>query len=922
MTGARVAAGLIDASRKLRFRFDGAEYTGHPGDTLASALLASGVRIVGRSFKYHRPRGVWGAWFDDPNAVFDVTLNGIRHPNVPGATTPLEEGMELRAVNAWPSAQWDVKRGLDLFHRFLGAGFYYKTFIWPDWHLFEPTIRKLAGLGRLDGETPDSFAADQTHDTCEVLVVGGGAAGLAAARRAAESGADVVLVDDHPQLGGGLYAMGGVVEGLPPADWVQAQEAAIVTAGGRILPASTAIGVYDHGLVALATDRGLNTAPRLTRMRTGRVIMATGAMDRPLTFQNNDRPGVMSLWAATEFLGRYGVRVGQEMTVLANNSLAAPAAERMEAAGARIRHLDPAQVQAEAIGPKHLTAVSYGNARHGCDTLLVSGGLTPVVHLWRHAGGKLDWRADLAAFVPGQGPDGMEAVGAANGAFDLDAALAEARGEAPGRSSYHITPVWPKPGARGRHWIDFQHDVTLKDIEVAARENFTSVEHLKRYTTLGMAGDQGKTSNMAGLAAMAALQGKSIPEVGTTTFRPPFVPVPLALYKPPTRGELYHPLKRLPLEAQHRDAGAALGEYGGWLRPGWYGDGPAETQIRAECVAARQRVALFDGSPLGKIEVMGPDAADFVNFIFYNTMRTLPLGRIRYGFILTEQGVVYDDGVVARLGEDHFLISCSSSHVDGVYGLLEAWRQDGHDPNRIYVHDRTQGFATLTLTGPDAPKIVAALGLGVDLSEAAFPHMSFQNASFGGKPLRIARVSFTGDISYELTLPASAAPALWDKIMAQGVTLIGVEALAVLRAEKGYIMVGKDTDGETMPHDLGFTGPRDKKRTAYMGDRGLQSPAARRADRQQLVGLAVAEGEGMLPVGAHIVQGDPRRSLGYVTSSYDSPTLGRPIAMALLRGGLARMGEAVTLWHMGETRRAVVVSPVAFDPEGERLNAG
>ncbi|MEO0372818.1 MAG: glycine cleavage T C-terminal barrel domain-containing protein, partial [Pseudomonadota bacterium] len=565
------------------------------------------------------------------------------------------------------------------------------------------------------------------------------------------------------------------------------------------------------------------------------------------------------------------------------------------------------------------------------DTILTSGGQTPLVHLWRHAGGKLKWCEMRQAFLPDTNPMSMVAVGAANGTFDMDTALAEARAAGSGKARpsgseepprYHLTPLWPSPGGKGRQWIDFQHDVTLKDIELAARENYVSVEHLKRYTTLGMASDQGKTSNMAGLAAMATLQGKPIPEVGTTTFRPPFVPVPLEIYHGHHKGQHWHPPKRLALEAEHRVAGAALGEYGGWLRPAWYGDGGMAARVRDEVLTARDSAGLFDASPLGKIEVMGPDAEQFVNFVYYNTIKTLKPGRIRYGFMLSEGGIVFDDGVIARVDTNRFIISCSSSHVDGVRTHLEAWRQDGNDPDRIFIHDMTQHWATLTVTGPKARDVLGTLGLKADISKDALPHMAFVETHWQSTPLRIARVSFSGDLSFELSIRRSQAQALWHVLRNAGAAPVGLEAMAVMRAEKGYIMIGKDTDGETMPHDLGFTAPRDKKSTAFIGDRSLHMDVANDPTRKQLVGLAVASSAPMLPIGAHAVTNDAKpRSLGYVTSSYESPTLGHAIAMGLIENGRARMGETITLWHLGNRFAATITSPVFFDPKGERLHA-
>ncbi len=921
--------GLIDRSRTLTFRFDGLYYKGHPGDTLASALLANGVTVMGRSFKYHRPRGVWSAWFDDPNAIFNVRLGDNEFPNCPAATTPLVDGMEATAVNAWPNARFDIKGLLDRAHPLLGAGFYYKTFMWPDWHLFEPSIRKMAGLGGLDGREVPDYMADQLHDSCDLLVIGGGVAGLTAARHAAEAGQDVVLIDDHMHLGGSVYQL-VEIDGKTPTGWVASMRAAITRAGGRILTRTTASGVYDHQLVALVQDRGFGKAPRLTRMRARRCLLATGALDRPVTFGQNDRPGVMSLNGAAEFLARYGVMVGKRIAVMADHVLARDQLSALSKAGAEIALVKPGTAVPDVIYRRRIRGLRLGNRDLDCDTVLTSAGLMPVVHLWKHAGGKLAWDDAMACFVPSSGPDWMRAIGAANGTFGTDDALAEAQAAAthapnPTRQfAYSATPRATKLGSKTRQWIDFQHDVTVKDIELAARENYVSVEHLKRYTTLGMAADQGKTSNVAGLSAMAALQGKSIPEVGTTTFRPPFVPVPVEIYRGAHRGQQVSPLKRLPLEATHRALNARLGEYGGWLRPGWYGSGTPERVAQREARMARDAVGVFDASPLGKIEVMGPDAEAFVNFVYYNTMATLKPGHIRYGFMLTEAGIIYDDGVVTRLGPERFLISCSSSHVEGVTNALESWRQDGNDPDRIFVHDTTQNWATVTVTGPKARVCAEALATGVDLSSGALPPMRCVETTLDDHPLRIARVSFTGDASFEVSAPARIAARVWETLLnaagEQGGGPIGVEALSILRAEKGFIIVGKDTDGETMPHDLGFGVPRARKKTAFVGDRGLHTENANRQDRRRLVGLQSTE---VLPVGAHVVVGPAgaRMSKGYVSSAYFSPTLDTPIALGMVNADVP-LGEEVTLFHLGKTHRATLCDPCFLDPEGERLHAG
>lgn len=920
MTARRISP--IDADAALNFTFDGKPVRGRLGDTIAAALLGAGVGIVGRSFKYHRPRGVWGGWAEDPNAIFDVRLNGVSKPNVQGTTTLLEEGMQVRSVNAWPDARFDVKAGLDLLHPFLPAGFYYKMFKWPDWHLFEPVIRKMAGLGRVGQDVPDCPDGLQIHDQCDVLVVGAGPAGLAAACAAAKAGHDVVLVDDHPQLGGSLLDDPCQIDGAPAANWISTQTDALRSDGGRIMTCTTAFGIYDHGLITLHSAGNFAETPKLTKMRAGRVILATGAFDRPAVFGNNDSPGIMSLRGAAGYLNRYDVLAGDAITIIAPDADAAHFAPMFAAAGAEVRVVSPDAAGLRATGRRQVKALSYQGRRHQTNAVLCAAGQTPLVHLWCHAGGQLAWDAGRGCFVPTDGPAHINVIGAARGVDTLGICIEDGQRIAQEQMPRELPKLAEQTkrltNGSTRQWVDLQNDVTTKDIALAARENFASVEHLKRYTTLGMATDQGKTSNINGLSALADQLGKSIPDVGTTRFRPPYVPVPLQLYRGARSGTQIAPLKRSALEPQIRALDGAMAEYGGWLRPAWYGTDMASA-ITREYLQARDSAGMLDASSLGKVEVLGPDATAFLNFVYYNNMATLPVGKTRYGFMLTERGIIYDDGVLARLGENHYIVSCSSSHVKGVTALLEAWRQDGHDPDRVFVHDVTQHWATVTLTGPAARDIMTQLGLGIDLDAADFPHMAIREGTFDKHLVRVCRVSFTGDLSFEISIARDAAPQLWDHIHRLGAHPIGMEAMSVLRAEKGYIIIGKDTDGETIPPDLGFAGPRDLKRTPYVGDRGLKSPVAMMQRRQQLVGLAVPDGAPKLPTGAHL--SEQGKSIGYVTSSYDSPTLGRPIALALVRGGLGRMGDVVETYHLGAHGQATIVPACAFDPAGERLNA-
>jgi len=948
VTSARLpTGGALDRGRPLAFTFDGKPHVGFAGDSIASALLANGVSIVGRSFKYHRPRGIWGAWTEEPNAIVDVTRNGKTTPNLRATTEALENDMAVRSVNAAPTAAADRAALIDRLAPVLPAGFYYKTFLWPRWETFEGSIRAMAGLGRVDPNNRPPAGNPQINARCNLLVVGAGPAGLAAAAAAARAGRTVFLLDDHAEIGGQLLHRGGAIEGSDWRDWARDIVRAVEAAGGRVMTRATAYGVYDGDLVC-ALEQRMAEPDALWRIRPQKIVISAGAIERPLIIPDNDRPGVMSADAALVYLERFGVLVGKRVVVATNNDSAHAVAETLAEAGAEVEIVDPrasgvastlrvthgAAIEG-VVGSRSVEAVRIGGRTHDCDALLLSGGWSPTVHLYAQARGRLRYDETRAALVPMGRVENMTVAGAANGAFTLADALCEGHdaggGEGPAPKApagqYRIEASWPKAGDEGRRWIDFQNDVTLKDVALAAREGYVSVEHLKRYTTLGMATDQGKTANVNAIAAMAALTGRTIDETGTTTYRPPFVPIPMGVIAGRRRGALVNPLRRLPLEAEHRADGAQMREYGGWLRPAWYGPDDPQRAIEREAARARETVALFDGSSLGKIEIIGPDAAKLADFHSYNRLSTLSPGRIRYGFLLQESGVVFDDGVTLRLADDRFLFSCSSGHTDAVRMRLELWRQDRFDARRVVVHDTTAQWATLTVTGPRSRDLIEAAGLEITLDDQSLPHMAFATGAFDGGPLRIARVSFTGDRSYEFSVPASRAASLRtrlaEKLPAFGGGLMGLEALMILRAEKGFIVVGKDTDGTTMPHDLGVVGPRDSRADEYIGKRSLLMPVATDPRRKQLVGLSVAPGEAPLATGAHVTAGAgrARSSQGYVTSSYFSPSLGRPIALGLIEAGLSRMGEAVSVYHLGPERSATIMSPVALDPEGTRLHA-
>jgi sarcosine oxidase subunit alpha len=960
MSGWRLpAGGAIDRARPVRFRFDGKSYTGFAGDTLASALLAAGVCVVARSFKLHRPRGVLSAGPEEPNAIVDVL--GTRHDtNLRATEVMLAEGLAARSVNAWPSAARDLGGLLDRFHRFLPSGFYYKTFMRPAWSAFEPFVRARAGLGRAP-EAADGLRYDQRDAQTDVLVVGAGCAGLAAALECARRGVRAMLVDLDEEPGG-LARW----DASPAGAWIdtavaELDGAACVTRLAR----TTAFGFYDHGTV-VAVERLRDPAPgwapeRLWRIRAKRIVLATGAIERTLLFPDNDVPGVMLASAALVYLRRFAVAAGRRAVFVTNNDGAYEAAEAMRAAGIDVAAILDLRAESaaaaarsagfEAIAGARLRGVlgraqvagvrlatAHGERRIAADLVCVSGGWTPTVHLFCQSGGRLAYDDALRAFVPADSVQAERSAGAARGALDRDDCVAD--GAAAGRWACGDAAASVQPsGVRSigpasasderpdRQWIDLQNDVTVADVELAAREGYVSVEHMKRYTTFGMAPDQGKTGQLNGLAVLGRATGRAVPEVGTTRFRPPYTPVPFGALAGSRRGALLAPIRRLPAHDVH--VGARFEEYGRWLRPEMYpapGETRAET-IRREALAVRSAVGVLDASPLGKVEVCGPDAASFLDLMYYNRIASLPVGRVRYGVMLDETGRIIDDGVVARLAPDRFLLSPSSGHVAQVVAALEEWLQCEWVALRVAVEDVTHAWGTVAVSGPCARAVVQRLGLAADLSAAALPHMAWTETRHGGVPIRIARVSFTGEATFELSVPSGCTASLWQGILAAGsadrIAPFGIEALMVLRTEKGYIHVGTDTDGMTEPADIGMPAPRSKTMD-FVGKRSLMRPASLRSDRRELVGLAARDAT-PLPVGAHIVAGaaGAQRSIGYVTSSAFSPILDQPVALALLEAGRRRMGEnaLVDLFHLGAIRQARVVSPVFYDPEGRRLHA-
>jgi sarcosine oxidase subunit alpha len=975
MSGFRLQgdAGRVDRNAPIPFTWGGRTFHGYQGDTLASALMANGISIIGRSFKYHRPRGLIAAGLEEPNAIIQLETGENTIPNMKATQVELYAGLVADAVNAKPSVDFDLMAVNGLFKRFIPAAFYYKSFMWPNWHWFEPSIRKAAGLGKAPrAADPDSYEHRFAHT--DVLVVGSGATGLAAAEAAARGGETVLLVEAESELGGGLLSETGKVEDLEPSVW-RDRTIAVLSALPNVTMMSRAMafGFYDHGVVGLCErvtdhlppDARQGARQRLWKVRTKRVILATGAFERPIAFVGNDIPGVMLASAAQTYAVRYGVAPGRRIVVATNNDSAYAAALALHDAGVEIAAIidsrpvagtiaanairrglttimDATPIQAK--GGRRVKAVKVGRVADGkaictipCDTILMSNGWNPAVHLHSQSGGALAFDPALAAFLPGKAVQASMTVGAAAGIFDLDAAIASGRGAARG---HDVQPHSPAPvgptlhfadgdGRAAKAWVDFQNDVTAGDVQLAARENFRSVEHLKRYTTLGMASDQGKTSNVTGIQILSRLIGKPPEAIGTTKFRPPFDPVTIGAFAAHAVGDNLMPLARTAAHAAAMKVGAKMENYGTWLRAAYFPrDGEDEhAAVAREVLAVRRGVGLFDASPLGKIEVKGPDAAEFLQRVYVNGVRNLKVGRCRYGLMLSEHGIVYDDGVFARIAEDHFLVGTTSGHAAAITDILQEWLQCEWVDLKVLVENVTTAWAVMNIVGPKAREVLASVGTDIDLSREAFPHMTYREGHVGGVPARVERVSFSGELSYEVAVPWQYGRALWDDMMragaAHGITPFGIEALMAMRIEKGFLHVGSDTDGTTMPQDIGFGGAMAKKPDDFIGRRSTMRPDGLRPDRRQLVGLETLDGGGTLEVGAHVLEQDMTGSAatqGWVTSSVQSPTLGRPLAMALIERGEARMGETVRIWDLGKVRAARIVDPRFYDPAGERLD--
>jgi methylglutamate dehydrogenase subunit C len=982
--GCRIGGGLIDRTKTVRFSFDGKSMDGFAGDTLASALIANGVRLVGRSFKYHRPRGIFSAGPEEPNALVELRSGARREPNTKATTVELYDGLAAESQNRWPSLQFDLRAIHQLAAPLLVAGFYYKTFMWPAtlWEkLYEPAIRRSAGLGRLSGE-PDPDLYEKACAFCDLLVIGGGAAGLSAALAAGRAGARVILADEDFMLGGRLLSETLEIDGMPGAMWARQAEVELTALPNvRILGRAAVFGVYDgeYGVIERVADHLAEPAPFTPRQRLWKIVareslLATGAIERPIVFGGNDRPGVMLASAVRSYVNRFAASPGRRVVVFTSGDDGWRTAADLVRAGVRVEAVIdprlevapkvralvnnvPVQLGARVVdghGRQALRAVELidaGGARKTlrADVLAVSGGWNPNIALATHLGGRGEWSPRLATFLAGDQPKSMSIAGAAAGNLTVAAALRDGArcgaaaatrlGFDPSQpQAYHasdeafaVTPIWHVAGGRNRAFVDLQNDVTDKDIAVSVSEGFRSVEHLKRYTTLGMATDQGKTSNLNGLAITAELTGQDIAQAGTTRARPPQVPVAIGAFAGLNSCKHFKPTRLTPAHDWATGQGASFVESGPWLRAQWFARSGETDWLQSmvrEVMAARTSVGICDVSTLGKIALSGPDAGTFLDRIYINNFSTLAVGKVRYGVMLREDGFVMDDGTTARHAPDDYLMSTTTANAAKVMQHLEFCHQVLWPELDVQMVSVTEQWAQFAVTGPHSRSLLQRLfGAAADLSDAAFPYMACGEFRLGEIPARLFRISFSGERAYEIAVPAGYGDALAHELMTAGEDLdvmpYGTEALSVMRIEKGHV-AGNELNGQTVARDLGL-GRMMSTRKDFVGRIMAERPALVDPRRPTLVGLRPLDPTERLRSGAHLLTPGatpgPDSDEGYITSTAFSPSLGHWIGLGLLARGPERLGERIRVYdpiRSGDSE-VEIVPPIFLDPEGGKL---
>ncbi|RBW53483.1 2Fe-2S iron-sulfur cluster-binding protein [Ruegeria sp. A3M17] len=950
----RASGGRIDRNRPLHFTFNGKLYEGFEGDTLASALLANGIRLTARSFKYHRPRSIMGHGVEEPATL--VELDGEdASGNRPATTVPLRDGLSARSVNCWPSPEFDLGGINQLLSRFIPAGFYYKTFKWPNWHLFEPSIRRAAGLAAAPESPPASGHFEARNAHADVLIAGAGPAGLQAALEAGRAGKRVFLADEGAEAGGSLLNRNLSIGGRSALDWVEDAVAELRGMENVTHLQNATVWAYREHNLMIVNEREPEldgVLERSWRVRVGEVVIATGATERAMVFGDNDRPGVMLASSVQAYVNRWGVTPGQRMVLFTNNNSVYAVAADLAAAGMQVEAIldcrktvppeavklvpdipvHAATVAGDVRGRKGVRAVKAVPVTGGagrwidCDVLGCSGGWNPTVHLWSQSRSTLRFDEDLAAFVPDEAVQNCRAVGAAAGDLTLDRIVGGGEDLA-----YAIEPLWRVnvPGQRGKAFLDVQNDVSVSDVHLALREGYDNVEHVKRYTTGGMGIDQGKTGNINIIGTVAMQKGVPLQEVGTTTFRSPYTPVSFGAIGGLREGWRLFPYRHTPVTQWNKDHGAVMYEAGArWRRPGYFpkpGEGLQEA-VNRECRAVREGVGVYDGSPLGTFELKGRDVPKFLDFIYSNIMSTLKPGDGRYGLMLSEDGLILDDGVAFRLDEHRWMISTSTGHADAVNQHMEKLLQTEFPDWQVLITTVTSQWNNATICGPKAREVLQAVDSDIDLSPEAFPFMSFREGTVAGFPARVVRVSFTGELSYEVNVAPRHMAALWDKVMEVGAPFgilpVGSESSHVLRVEKGFLSLGHEVDGTVDAYDLGMGWVMSKKKPDYLGKRSVQLRRSGGGTRRELVGILADDPNQQIPEGAPLTPGGRKEATdGLVTACVWSVVNNRWVGLALLEDGHARQGETAHVRLKDDVIPVTVTKPVFHDPEGKLLRS-
>ena len=993
------SSNFIDETTRVSFKFDGKTYYGFKGDTLASALIANGIHLVARSFKYHRPRGIMTAGSEEPNAIVQINGNtAYTEPNVRATEIEIYDGLEASSQNCWPNVNFDIGGINNILSPLLPAGFYYKTFMWPAsfWEKYEYFIRKSAGLGKSPTK-PDPDLYEHKYIHCDVLVIGGGISGIMAAKTAAENNYKTLLLDEKPHLGGTTIYQSSEfnkINNQYSSKWLENEISKLKNIKNLEIKTRTSVAAYHGYNFLLARENLTDHLPlnkkkdkirqRLLKIRAKKVIAATGSIERPLIFNNNDRPGIILSSAIKKYSDYYGVVCGKENILFTNNDSAYETAISLFNKGIKINAIIDIREKvnseitnhAEKIGIKIYNSytivdtsgyrrikevsimklskdgqsVTGSKIKIKCNCLGISGGWTPAVHLFTQSGGKLKFDNEDNVFIPSKYPSDQISIGSCNGEFDLNTIIKNFNQNIKNflgidKTSFEDLKInstkeilkrniWLLPSDKAigkcKPFVDFQNDATAKDIKLALREGFRSIEHVKRYTTTGMGTDQGKLGNMHALGIISDTSGVKMSDLGTTTFRPPYTPLTFGTIVGRNVGEFFDIFRKTPMHDWHVDNNAEFENVGQWKRA-WYYPKKGESMfdaVQRESKAARDGAGILDASTLGKIDIQGSDASEFLNRVYTNAWSKLAIGKCRYGLMLNEDGMVYDDGVTTRLDENHYIMTTTTGGAATVLGKLEDYLQTEWPELDVYLTSVTDHFATISVCGPNSKKIVKKVIPDLDLSDEEFPHMSFKNAKIDNIKCRVMRISFTGEQSYEINIQANFGKSVWEKCMEAGkefnITPYGTETMHLLRAEKGFIIVGQDTDATLTPIDLQMDWIVSKKKYDFIGKRSLYRSDTIREDRKQLVGIVTEDPREVLEEGSQIVADvskKPVEMLGHITSSYFSPNLNKSIALGVVKGGKNMLGKKLFIPMKNKIISVQVADPVFLDKENKRLNA-